>query len=99
MRKIVATLLVSLDGVVEAPQRWHLAYMDAELAASVGLQLAAADAGYADQAHLTREAKELEGRSPRTLLLESEQRCGCGHDHAASYRPLLAGAGSQAPLR
>jgi AraC-like DNA-binding protein len=59
----------------------------------------AADAGYADQAHLTREAKELEGRSPRTLLLESEQRCGCGHDHAASYRPLLAGAGSQAPLR
>jgi dihydrofolate reductase len=43
MRKIVATLLVSLDGVVEAPQRWHLAYMDAELAASVGLQLAAAD--------------------------------------------------------
>jgi dihydrofolate reductase len=43
MRKIVATLLVSLDGVVEAPQRWHRAYMDAELAASVGLQLAAAD--------------------------------------------------------
>jgi dihydrofolate reductase len=34
MRKIVATLLVSLDGVVEAPQRWHLAYMDAELAAA-----------------------------------------------------------------
>ena len=59
----------------------------------------AADAGYADQAHLTREAKELEGRSPLTLLRESEQRCGCGHDHAASYRPLLARAGSQAPLR
>jgi AraC-like DNA-binding protein len=59
----------------------------------------AADAGYADQAHLTREAKELEGRSPLTLLRESERRCGCGHDHAASYRQLLAGAGSQAPLR
>ena len=43
MRKIVATLLMSLDGVVEAPQRWHFAYMDAEMAASVGLQLAAAD--------------------------------------------------------
>jgi hypothetical protein len=39
---------VSLDGVVEAPQRWHLAYMDAELAASVGLQLAAADHWCAD---------------------------------------------------
>jgi len=43
MRKIVATLLVSLDGVVEAPQCWQPAYMDAELAASVGLQLAAVD--------------------------------------------------------
>jgi dihydrofolate reductase len=44
MRKIVATLLVSVDGVVEAPQCWHLAYMDEEMAASVGPPLAAADA-------------------------------------------------------
>ena len=56
---------------------------------STQLARLAADAGYSDQAHLTREAKQLEGRSPRTLLLESEQRCGCGHDHAASYGPLL----------
>jgi hypothetical protein len=49
----------------------------------------AADAGYADQAHLTREARLLEGRSPPTLLLESEQRCGCGHDHSVSNGPLL----------
>ena len=51
----------------------------------------AADAGYADQAHLTREANALQGRSPRALLLESEQRC-CGHDHEASYAPLLQAA-------
>jgi AraC-like DNA-binding protein len=57
---------------------------------STQLARLAADAGYADQAHLTREAKRLEGRSPRAPLLESEQRCGCGHDHAASYGPLLA---------
>ena len=56
---------------------------------STQLARLAAEAGYADQAHLTREATRLEGRSPRTLLLESEQRCGCGHDHAASYDPLL----------
>lgn len=56
---------------------------------SAQLARLAAEAGYADQAHLTREATRLEGRSPRTLLLESEQRCGCGHDHAASYEPLL----------
>jgi AraC-like DNA-binding protein len=49
----------------------------------------AVEAGYTDQAHLNREAARLEGRSPPTFLSESEQRCGCGHDHAASYAPLL----------
>jgi AraC-like DNA-binding protein len=49
----------------------------------------AAEAGYTDQAHLNREAARLEGRSPRAFLSESEQRCGCGHDHSASYAPLL----------
>jgi dihydrofolate reductase len=43
MRKIVASLFMSLDGVVEAPEQWHLAYVDDELAASVGLQMASAD--------------------------------------------------------
>jgi dihydrofolate reductase len=43
MRKIVASLFMSLDGVVEAPENWHLAHADDELAASVGLQMAAAD--------------------------------------------------------
>lgn len=49
----------------------------------------AVEAGYTDQAHLHREAARLEGRSPRAFLSESEQRCGCGHDHSASYAPLL----------
>jgi AraC-like DNA-binding protein len=49
----------------------------------------AVEAGYTDQAHLNREAARLEGRSPPTFLSESEQRCGCGHDHGASYTPLL----------
>ena len=49
----------------------------------------AVEAGYTDQAHLNREAGRLEGRSPPDFLSESEQRCGCGHDHAASYAPLL----------
>ncbi len=42
----------------------------------------------ADHAHLNREAARLEGRSPGAFLSESEQRC-CGHDHSASYGPLL----------
>lgn len=56
---------------------------------SAHLARLAAEAGYADQSHLSREAARLEGRSPRTILLESEQRCGCDHEHAASYGPLL----------
>jgi AraC-like DNA-binding protein len=49
----------------------------------------AADAGYADQSHLTRESAKLAGLSPRTLLRNTERYCGPTHDHAASYVRLL----------
>jgi AraC-like DNA-binding protein len=49
----------------------------------------AADAGYADQSHLTRESARLAGLSPRTLLRNTERYCGPTHDHRASYVPLL----------
>jgi AraC-like DNA-binding protein len=49
----------------------------------------AAEAGYADQSHLTREAMRLAGRSPRVLLLEADEHCRSSHDHTASYGPLL----------
>jgi methylphosphotriester-DNA--protein-cysteine methyltransferase len=52
----------------------------------------AADAGYADQAHLTREAVRLAGRPPRALLLEADHHCRSHHDHDASYAPFLAAA-------
>jgi AraC-like DNA-binding protein len=57
--------------------------------ASAQLAQLALDAGYADQAHLSRDAARLEGRPPSSFLPELEQRCGCGHDHGASYAPLL----------
>ena len=50
----------------------------------------AAEAGYADQAHLGRECQRLTGLAPRELLGGAADRCGCGHDHAASYGPFLA---------
>jgi AraC-like DNA-binding protein len=53
------------------------------------LAMLAAEAGYADQSHLTRESMRLAGLSPRALLHESELHCGPAHDHAASYGPLL----------
>jgi AraC-like DNA-binding protein len=55
----------------------------------------ALEAGYADQAHLSREATRLEGRPPRRFLPELEQRCSCGHDHSASYAPLLRHGGQR----
>jgi AraC-like DNA-binding protein len=54
-----------------------------------GLAMLAAEAGYADQPHLTRECLRLTGASPRAFLGEAEHQCGCGHDHAASFAPLL----------
>lgn len=50
----------------------------------------AAEAGYADQAHLSRECLRLTGLTPRELLGGRSERCGCGHEHSASYLPFLA---------
>jgi AraC-like DNA-binding protein len=52
----------------------------------------AAEAGYADQSHLTRESVRLAGRAPRELLRESERNCRSAHDHTPSYGPLLVRA-------
>jgi AraC-like DNA-binding protein len=48
----------------------------------------AAAAGYADQAHLTRECSRLTGLTPRVFLDEMRRSCGPTHDHAASFAPL-----------
>jgi hypothetical protein len=50
----------------------------------------AIDAGYADQAHLSRECLRLTGLTPSLLLGGDVERCLCGHDHSASYQPFLA---------
>ena len=43
MRKIVAGLFLSLDGVVESPDQWHFPYFNDEMGEAVGTQMAAAD--------------------------------------------------------
>jgi AraC-like DNA-binding protein len=54
-----------------------------------GLARLAADAGYADQAHLNRECARLTGLTPGAFLGQAERTCACGHDHAAAFVPLL----------
>ena len=55
-----------------------------------GIAGSAVDVGYSDQAHLSRECLRLTGVTPTQLLGGDVDRCACGHDHAASYRPFLA---------
>lgn len=55
-----------------------------------GMAGLAIDVGYADQAHLSRECLRLTGLTPRQLLGGDIDRCACGHEHSASYRPFLA---------
>jgi hypothetical protein len=43
MRKIVSGLLVSLDGVVESPERWNTPYFNDDIGGELGSQMAAAD--------------------------------------------------------
>ena len=43
MRKIFATLFISLDGVVEAPDQWHFPYFNDEMGAAVDRVLGTAD--------------------------------------------------------
>jgi AraC-like DNA-binding protein len=64
---------------------------------SDGIAGLALDVGYADQAHLSRECLRLTGLTPRQLLGGSLDRCTCGHEHAAAYRPFLA-TRSRSPL-
>ncbi|MEV5893745.1 dihydrofolate reductase family protein [Nonomuraea fuscirosea] len=44
MRKIIASLFISLDGVTEAPESWHFPYLNDEMHQAVAAQMEAADA-------------------------------------------------------
>ena len=43
MRKIIAGLFISLDGVVEAPDQWHFPYFNEEMGAAVDASLGQTD--------------------------------------------------------
>jgi dihydrofolate reductase len=44
MRKVVASELMSLDGVMESPEEWHFPYFNDEMGEAIGAAMAAADA-------------------------------------------------------
>jgi dihydrofolate reductase len=44
MRKVIASEIVSLDGVVESPQEWHFPYFNDQMGETIGAAMAASDA-------------------------------------------------------
>lgn len=56
-------------------------------------------AGYADQSHLTRECRRLTGVSPRVFIAETRRDCACGHEHSASFAPILLAEPEKHPTR
>jgi dihydrofolate reductase len=44
MSKVVASLFVSLDGVMEAPEKWHFPYFNDEMGAAIGGAISSTDA-------------------------------------------------------
>ena len=57
-------------------------------AADMTLAALARLAGYADQAHLSRECSRLSGFTPSAFLEQTRSSCGPTHDHAASSAGL-----------
>jgi hypothetical protein len=46
VRKIKSYFFISLDGVVESPDKWYFPYLDDEMGAAVGAGFAGADASW-----------------------------------------------------
>jgi dihydrofolate reductase len=44
MRKVVASLFLSLDGVMESPETWHFPYFDDAMGAAIGEAMSSSDA-------------------------------------------------------
>jgi dihydrofolate reductase len=44
MRRVIASMFLSLDGVMESPDRWHFPYFNDEMGAAIGQAMSEADA-------------------------------------------------------
>jgi AraC-like DNA-binding protein len=57
--------------------------------AGEGLGRIAAESGYADQSHLTRECVRLTGAPPKAFLHQMAHQCGPDHHHEVSFEQIL----------
>ena len=98
MRRIVANFFISLDGVVESPDRWHFPYFDEQMGAAIGAGMASSDAmlmGGELQWACWRPGTD--GRSPRKM--NGVRKHVVRPPSRASLEQLVAGRGRRRLLR
>jgi hypothetical protein len=71
MRKIIAGLFISLDGVVEAPDQWQFPYFNDEMGAAVDATLGAAGGEDAPFAKVLGDARKIVVSNQRLDLIEA----------------------------
>jgi dihydrofolate reductase len=64
LRKVVAAEFVSLDGVMESPDKWHFPYFNEEMGQAVGEGFAAADAMLMGRVNYEEWAAYWPGQNP-----------------------------------
>lgn len=73
--------------------QYFLALVAMQRERALPLSVLAAQCGYADQAHLSRECVTWSGLPPRRLLMDLALYCWPYHDHAASFGHIRRSAG------
>jgi dihydrofolate reductase len=64
MRKIIAGFFISLDGVVEAPETWHMSYFNEEMGEVIGANMAQSDANLFGRVNYLAQAEHWTAQSP-----------------------------------
>ena len=108
MKKIIAGLFISLDGVVEAPDQWHFPYFNDEMGAAVGAHLGEADTilfgrktydSFAGAWPEREAAGEEDAGSPRRWATPARSSCRTAARSSPGGTPSSSRATSSRPSR
>ncbi len=99
MRKLISSFFISLDGVVESPDKWHFPYFNEEMGDAVGGAIGATDAmllgrrGYEEwAAYWPNQDPACSRRFPMPRMRSRRRSCAPGAGSAAPG-PAVRAAG------
>ena len=75
MGKIVSNFFISLDGVVESPDKWHFPYFNDEMGAAVGAGMASASAMLMGRRLYDEWSEYWPQQGPRCRSASTSTRC------------------------